>query len=870
MDLEHGELIESTVTRLKCNSNESAHFILQTWKSCILKCKENHNLDAISIAMPGPFMYDQGISLMHGLGKFDSLFGVNIRQYFSSEFNLPGSNIKFLNDAACFALGEYHFGSAKGYRKGIYLTIGSGFGSTFLDDGLVVSTGDFVPKHGWLYHVPFKTGIAEDYFSDKWILKRYHELSGGEEFFEVKDIPENSLLETIFNELSENLSKFLENWLLKFEATCLIIGGSIFRYKSHLMLPTIKNSFKSMNLKVDVKAAELFENGALLGASAIFKDNLETKNDLFRQTDQPVLPILKEKKLDYKYDMYPTFECDDEFKINFGYDSLVLEIIEKKCIIIDGYVGTMFNHIREEIDKRLKEKNKKVLWVESTSALKLEEELEAMVQPFLGCNDPLFGKRCNLDIREFFNKDCFQRFKKDENFDINILIGVGSSLAGWDAPLFYFDVPKNEIQYRSRAKSISNFGLKNENSLSAKQAYKRFYFVDWPVLNSYKNEIKEKIEVYVDDQRYKNPIWTKGDHLRNALTKLSSSVIRVRPWFEPGVWGGNWMKQNIPNIEQNTKNYAWSFELIAPENGIILSKNSYMLEVPFDFFMYLNQNEILGKKGAEMFKYDFPIRFDFLDTFDGDNLSIQCHPGRNYMEKNFNETLPQDETYYILDAKEDAQVYLGFQKDINEGEFRSEVEKSFHNSEKLDIQKYVKSHSCKVHDFFLIPHGTIHGSGKNNLVLEISSTPYIFTFKIYDWVRADLDGKPRTLNIKRGFENLDFSRQGDLVEKELICSGNVLIENGTDWNIYHLKTHEVQFYDVHRIEFLSDVKIETNDQFHILMLVEGDFIFVETENNHNQRLHYSETFLIPAAAKTYRLINGTRKICKVIKAFVKK
>jgi mannose-6-phosphate isomerase class I len=583
-----------------------------------------------------------------------------------------------------------------------------------------------------------------------------------------------------------------------------------------------------------------------------------------RKSEQEIVPVKLNPFEEKQYNIYPTFPAAGEIKA--GFDALAQIILNHPVVTIDGYVGVFFDMFQQEIEKRILPLGKQIHWSETSRAVKPAEEIDALIAPFLGGDDPLFGTRCTLELVDFYDPLILRRLNTSPGADsITIIIGCGAALVAPDAFLVYIDLPKNELQFRMRGGSATNLGSKLLGS--NKEMYKRFYFVDWVVLNKHKQILLPGIDLIVDGQRPNAPTMLFGDDFRKTLQTMGCNYFRVRPWFEPGSWGGQWIKEHISALPKNVPNYAWSFELIVPENGLLFSSPECLLEVSFDFLMFYNNKAVIGA-AAERFGTEFPIRFDFLDTFDGGNLSIQCHPTTDYIVREFGETFTQDETYFILDAKEDAKVYLGLQENINPDAFRKVLEESERRAVEVEIEQFVQPHPASKFDLFLIPAGTVHGAGKNTMVLEISNTPYIFTFKMYDWLRMDLDGKPRTLNIAKAFENIDFSRKGERIRKEFISKA-VVMARGEDWTQLHQPTHPDHFFDVHRYDFETSVTINTDDSCQIMMLVEGEQVLLETENGMRQVFNYAETFVVPTAAMRFKLTNVGASIARVVKAFVK-
>ena len=291
IDLASGKILRETLTEKQVDNQAQAKVIISTWSqalSGVLDKVPHENVKGIGFAMPGPFDYVKGICYIQGVAKYENLYGINITNAISDNLGIEdGFLIRFMNDASSFAVGEAWAGSAANYNRSLSITFGTGFGSAFISNRIPIVDGPEVPKLGCIYHLPYKDGIADDYFSTRGLLSRYKKITG-KELSGVKELAaiasSDKIVTDLFNDFGDNAGIFLAPWLKKFKAEILVIGGNISN-AYNLFGDVFEERLKQEKCFCNVALSELKEDAALLGSAYLLDDD-------FWQSVQHALPLM--------------------------------------------------------------------------------------------------------------------------------------------------------------------------------------------------------------------------------------------------------------------------------------------------------------------------------------------------------------------------------------------------------------------------------------------------------------------------------------------------------------------------------------------------------------------------------------------------
>lgn len=559
------------------------------------------------------------------------------------------------------------------------------------------------------------------------------------------------------------------------------------------------------------------------------------------------------------YDKFPAISVPGHTaSLTMGYDAIIKRLRKhlitkgaaRQILVLDTYPGVDDAEITANLINPLKPTHV----IQTLDLKRPEHDIAQRIERHL-TDDRIFGVLSCHQLEEFFDPSKLEHARAiAANWTQGLLViyGVGAALVTQGDCLVLADMARWEIQQRYR-QGMGNWGV-NNGSEDFFRKYKRAFFVEWRVADRHKFSIFNDIDYLLDTNQHDAPKLLAATAVHAGLKRAATQPFRLTPFFDPAPWGGQWMRETC-DLDCDAPNFGWCFDCVPEENSLMLEIAGTRIEMPALNLVYRHPVPLLGDKVHARFGCEFPIRFDFLDTIDGGNLSFQVHPLTEYIQKHFGMHYTQDESYYILAAKEDATVYLGLKTGIDPGDMIQDLYHAQTSAKHpFPAEKYVNQYPAKVHDHFLIPAGTPHCSGRNSMVLEISATPYIFTFKMWDWGRLGLDGQPRPVHLEHALANIQWERDTSWVNQALINRVRP-VASGEGWREEQTGLHAREFIETRRHWFTGPTPHDTAGGVNVLNLVQGDEAVVESPYGVFEPfvVHYAETFIIPASVGAYTI-----------------
>ena len=516
----------------------------------------------------------------------------------------------------------------------------------------------------------------------------------------------------------------------------------------------------------------------------------------------------------------------------------------------------------------------------NAATLKSGKEIDAIIDPLLIWDtkiDPtlLYGKVYKGGYQGLMDEIRTEAFKKAvpasrQAGKISVVYGYGSLIPElrelYDVKVF-FDLTPMKSMLRIRRGEYSNLGKERPGIIN--RTIRRCYYCDFECAVRNRHELWENNvpDWYVLDNDPQNLQLMPFGTFSDICAQLVKYPFRAKPCYLEGVWGGSYMKK-LRNLPDEMRNAAWVFDFIPMEVSVVVEAGDEKLDINYCSFVHKEGVNLMGEDCVKKFEGYFPIRFNWDDSYHSTgNMSIQCHSGGEYNVKNYNEFGRQDESYYVVVTGHNAKTFIGFRDDADIPQFFRDIEAADTEHKPCDYMKYVSYEESKPGLQVMLPAGTIHSSGRNQVILEIGSlTIGSYTYKMYDYLRLDFDGKQRPIHTRLGEENVRQDRRysviHDLESPEYIVQKPRLAASGEGWEEYILGENPQVYFSLRRLEFEKKCEQDTGGKlFHVLTLVDGDAVRVRSVR-HPERyfdLQFMDIVCVPADMGRYVIENLGRE-----------
>ena len=522
----------------------------------------------------------------------------------------------------------------------------------------------------------------------------------------------------------------------------------------------------------------------------------------------------------------------------------------------------------------------------NAATLKEGKAIDALIDPLLIWDmkiDPtlLYGKVYHGGYEGLVDPEKAAQFKLDipakkAPGKIVAVYGYGSLMRdfrGLYDVKCWFDITPMNSMLRIRAGEYANLGKQHTGIIN--RTIRRCYYCDFENAVQLRKALFAEGAIdwyFLDNDRAKlqmMPFETFAD----ICAQLVKYPFRAKPCYLEGVWGGSYMKERR-HLPEKMRNAAWVFDFIPMEVSVLVEAGAERLDINYCSFVHKEGINLMGEKCVKKYKGYFPIRFNWDDSYHSTgNMSIQCHSGGKFNVENYNEFGRQDESYYVVITGHEAKTFIGFRDDADIPQFFKEIEAADTQHDPCDYMKYVSYEDSKPGLQVMLPAGTIHSSGRNQVILEIGSlTIGSYTYKMYDYLRLDFDGKQRPIHTHLGELNVNQERRTSVIHdpssKDYIVQQPRLDREGEGWKEFILGENPQVYFSLRRLEFEKQCEQDTRgEKFHVLTLVDGDHVRIRSVE-HPERyfdLDFMEIACVPADMGKYVIENLGREPIRVHK-----
>ena len=427
----------------------------------------------------------------------------------------------------------------------------------------------------------------------------------------------------------------------------------------------------------------------------------------------------------------------------------------------------------------------------------------------------------------------------------------------------FFDVTPMNSMLRIRAGEYANLGKEHTGIIN--RTIRRCYYCDFENAVQLRKELfaQKALDWYFLDNDRANLQMMPFSAFEDICAQLVKYPFRAKPCYLEGVWGGSYMKTQR-HLPEKMRNAAWVFDFIPMEVSVLVKAGAELLDINYCSFVHKEGVNLMGERCVRKYKGYFPIRFNWDDSYHSTgNMSIQCHSGGEFNVLNYNEFGRQDESYYVVVTGHGAKTFIGFRDDADIPAFFREIEAADTAHRPCDYMKYVSYEESRPGLQVMLPAGTIHSSGRNQVILEIGSlTIGSYTYKMYDYLRLDFDGRQRPIHTHLGELNVNQERRHSVIHdpfsKDYIVQQPRLADSGEGWEEYILGENPQMYISLRRLEFQTSCAQDTKgEKFHVLTLVDGDHVRIRSAE-HPERcfdLDFMEIACVPASMGKYVIEN---------------